>query len=161
MPPTMSMVCACCTPVRCAHTNAKSASTRADCASERIACFPWLAEFAAFRDRRPAPAAAFRRAGCPNLMGYGVLPEWSPIESSCFRLARAWPLASTAPGGLVCGYWRAVSPLGWLSGIGLGRIEECRTLPRRERPKGIQHGFLLEPTVLPQAPREGSRDKRG
>jgi hypothetical protein len=47
------------------------------------------------------------------------------------------PLASTAPGALVCGYWRAVSPLGWLSGIGLGRSEEFRILPRRERPKGL------------------------
>lgn len=27
--------------------------------------------------------------------------------------------------------------LGWLSGIGLGRIENLRTLPRRERPNGL------------------------
>ena len=44
---------------------------------------------------------------------------------------------SAAPGALVCGYWRAASPLGWLPGIGLGRIEEFRTLPRRERPNGL------------------------
>jgi hypothetical protein len=38
---------------------------------------------------------------------------------------------------LVFGYWRAASPLGWLSGAGLGRIEELRTRPWRERPYGL------------------------
>jgi len=47
------------------------------------------------------------------------------------------PLASTAPGARVCGCWHAVSPPGWLSGIGLGRIQEYRTLPWRERRNGL------------------------
>ena len=46
-------------------------------------------------------------------------------------------LASTAPGARVCGCWHAVSPPGWLSGIGLGRIQEYRTLPWRKRRNGL------------------------
>ena len=54
----------------------------------------------------------------------------------------------------------AIRP-GWLFGIGWGRIKEFRTLLQRERPNGFYHGFLLEPSVFSQAPREGPGDKRG
>ena len=63
------------------------------------------------------------------------LPGRPPCSGTGFV---SWPpLASPAPGALVFGYWHAVSPLGWLSGIGLGRIEEFRPLRRRERPNGL------------------------
>ena len=57
---------------------------------------------------------------CPSV------PSWPPCSRIGFVGWR--PLASTAPGALGCGYWRAVSPLAWLSGTGLGRIEEFRNL---------------------------------
>ena len=76
--------------------------------------------------------------------GEAGLALWSPAGGArdltrCSRTGFVGrrPLANTAPGALVYGYWRAVSPPGWLSDLGLGRIEESRTLPRRERPNGI------------------------
>jgi hypothetical protein len=110
--------------------------------------------------RRPVRALVSAHGSC-TCMGGGC--RNTPAQPPCGRTGFAgWrPLASTARGALVCGYWRAILPLGWLSGIGLSRTEEVRTLPRRERPDGLEHGFFLEPTVLPQAPREGSRDRRG
>jgi hypothetical protein len=62
-----------------------------------------------------------------------------PGQPSCSRTGFVgWrPLASTAPGTLVWGFWRAVTPLGWLWRIGLGRIEEFRTFPWRECPNGL------------------------
>ena len=68
-------------------------------------------------------------AGCQN----------SPGQPPCSRTGFVgWrPRASSVPGAFVCGHWRAVFSLGWLSCIGLGRIEEFRILSRRERPNGI------------------------
>ena len=58
-----------------------------------------------------------------------------PEGNKC-RCPRAGADEGWSPAGvLLCGYWRAVVPLGWLSGVGLPRIDDSGTLQELIQPK--------------------------
>jgi predicted PurR-regulated permease PerM len=98
------------------------------------------------------PASRFAQKLPSYMAGAGI----HPISLLAAELAWAgWrPLASTAPGTLVSGYWRAVFSVGRLPGIGSGRIEESRTFRGVNAPMASNMAFFWNRPFFHRSPDE-------